>query len=558
MKLRHSLPIVLAALAVVPASSSAATGRWSAPVDVIPGSGALGVSAPQAFVSGATGRSLIVAGSGVEALLAAGDGAGVFSSATPIATAPSGSVGVDSALGVDGTVAVAWAAAGAGHATIVKPGGDVLTRADFPGGGVNAIGVGVGSDGTAVVAYRTKESPSAYSLRVAVLPAGSAAFGAPVVVQSPAATDFIDVAVGPGGAVALAYRQLTGKYRTRVAVKPAGAASFEPGASFPSAGELDDFSPQVAFDADGTIVAAWGNAAGASYALRAPGAASFGAPAPLGGGGAFDVDLQPTPSGAAAVAIAGGGAIRAALQSAPGAAFSEPVQVGPSFTSQFGGEAAVTTTPDGTVSVLFANPVDGAVHAVDAGGADQIVGYGKRDGVTPVSIASSADRTLAAWTSASGTVVAATRSATATPAAPGSLGPKPSGLDRRGPKLRLVGVPKRLRVTTKTKFITLKARCDEPCRFFVTANVRTRLSSKSRQRIAPLPPLQTKQPRSGTQRLTIKLGSFGLKDLRTALRRGRGAQLFLVVEATDAASNATRKRLQITLKPTAPSKRHLR
>jgi hypothetical protein len=129
-------------------------------------------------------------------------------------------------------------------------------------------------------------------------------------------------------------------------------------------------------------------------------------------------------------------------------------------------------------------------------------------------------------------------------------------LDKRAPRLRLIGAPKRLRVTSRTKTITLKARCDEPCKLFVTGNLRTKLSAKARQRIAPLPALQTKTPRTGTQKLTLKLGSFALKDLRSALRHGKGAQLFLVVQATDAASNAARTRLQITLKPTP--KKHSR
>jgi hypothetical protein len=128
--------LVLAAVvtALSPAVADAAP-RWSAPVDVIPGNG-LGAGAPQALVSGATGKSLILAGSGPDALLATGTAAGIFASAVPIATASSGNVGLDSALGPDGTVAVAWAAAGAGHVTIVKPGGDVLTQADLPGTGV--------------------------------------------------------------------------------------------------------------------------------------------------------------------------------------------------------------------------------------------------------------------------------------------------------------------------------------------------------------------------------------------------------------------------------------
>jgi hypothetical protein len=549
--------IVLAVVGVVAAPASA-LGAWSAPVDVIPGAGGPGpvaVSAPQAHVSAATGKSIVLAGSGQDALLATGTAAGVFGGASPIASAPgAGAVGLDSALGADGSVAVAWAAGGSGHVTLVRPDGGVGVRADLPGTGVNAIGVAVGPDGTVVVAYRTKESASSYSLRAATLPAGASVFGAPETIETPAAADSIDVAAGPGGAFAVAYRQLAGKYHTHVAVRPAGAGVFEPGQAMAAAADSDDFSPQVAFDSDGTVVAAWGNAAGALWAQRPAGAPAFGAAASLGAGPAYDVDLEPTPLGGAVVGVAAGGVMRVAAQSAPGGPFSALAPVGPSFTSQLAGDLAVTQTPAGTVTALFANPVDGAVHAVDAGGADTIVGYGTRDGVTPVSIASSGDRTVATWTTASGTVVAATRSATATPARPSDLGPRPTGLDTRPPSLRLLGAPKRLNVTSKTRTITLRARCGEPCRFFVTGSLRTQRSSKSRRRIAPLPAFRTKTPRPGTQKLTLKLGSYALKDLHAALKRRHGGQVFLVVEATDAASNTTRTRVQITLKP-APKRR---
>ena len=67
--------------------------------------------------------------------------------------------------------------------------------------------------------------------------------------------------------------------------------------------------------------------------------------------------------------------------------------------------------------------------------------------------------------------------------------------------------------------------------------------------------MQTKTPRTGTQKLTLKLGTLALKDLRAALKQHRGGQVFLVVEASDAAGNTARRRVQITLKPTAAKHR---
>lgn len=552
--MKPSLAVVLAVAALSPAASvsAASAASWSAPVDVIPNA-----TAPNAYVSGATGKSLVLGTSGAEAVLASGTASGVFSSPVPVATVPSATgVGLTSALGGDGTLAVAWTSGGAGHLTVVKPGGDVLTQADLPGAGVNAIGVAVAGDGSVIVAYRTKESSNSYSLRVATLPAGSMTLTAPVTLASGAPVDAIDVVTGPGGAAAIAYRVLNGRYRTRVAVRPAGAGAFEPGAAMSAAaGDGDDYAPHVVFDGDGTLVAVWGNAGGVLYALRAPGAPSFGAATPMGGGAAYDVDAVSTASGGAAVTFTGNGIVWAASQGAPGAAFSTPVQTGPSFTSPLSVDTAVTAAPDGTITTLFADPTTGAVHAVDAGGADVVVGYGARDAVTPVAIASGADRTLAAWATAGGTIVAATRSATVKPATPADLGPAPSGRDLKAPKLTLVGVPKRLKVSPKTKSIVVKARCSEACKLFATSNLRTQLSAKSRRRIAPLPPFQTTKPRTGTQRVTLKLGTLALKDLRSALKRKHGGQLYVVLEASDASSNTTRKRFQITLKPT-PAKRH--
>ncbi|WCB93805.1 hypothetical protein DSM104299_02522 [Baekduia alba] len=542
--------VALVAGLAVPAGASAVP-HWSAPAVVIPSpgpsTGPAATSVPQVGIGG--GRSVLAAGSGNRALLARGSAANVF--ASPVAVADSGGapVGTDTAVGGDGSVVVGWAAGGVGHVTVVAPSGAIVGTADLPGAGVNAIGVGLASDGSAVVAYRTKASASSYSLHVATAPAGSAAFVDAGTLESAAPTDSIDVAGGPGGAVAVAYRKLASKYRATVAVRAAGASAFE-ASQVLGGGDQDDQSPQVAFDADGTVVAAWGNPAGALWATRGVGATSFSAPAALGAGAAFSVDLESTPGGGTAVAVAGDGSVRAGVQP-----FASLAQAGPSFTSQFSGLAAVTTSPAGVTSAVWVNPTDGAVHAVDLGGADQVIGYGSKDTVTPVGVASSADRTVAVWTDQDGAVSAATRSESAVPASPGSLGPKPSGRDASAPKVKYVSVTKRLRVTTKTKTIKFKIKCSEACKYLLTGSLRTQLSSKARRSIAPLPPVTTTKVRSGVQTVTVKFGTLARRDLTKALKKHHGGQLFLVLEASDATGNGGRTRIQLTLQP-KPVKHH--
>ena len=383
----------------------------------------------------------------------------------PVAGAAGGSaIGVSSALGADGTAAIAWAAGGTGHVTVVGPGGGVVADATLPGGGVNSIDAGVTSDGAVVVAYRTKESAKSYTLRVATMAAGTTAFGDAVALQSGPAVDSIDVATGGGEAVAIAYRQLAAKYRTRVAVRPRarpvrGRRGDEPrrrrGRRLLAARGVRRRRVARGRVGQRGRRAVRGAAAGGA-------GAAFGDAQALGSGPAYDVDLSGAPGGGAAVSYASSGSVWAAAQGAPGGTFSAPVQAGPSFTSNLTVDTAVTAAPDGTVTTLWADPTTGAVHAVDAGGADVTVGYGSREAVTPVSIASAADRTLAAWTTAAGTVVAATRSASVTPAKPGDLGPAPAGRDTTRPKVTLPGAPKHLKVTTKTQSVALKVRCSRP------------------------------------------------------------------------------------------------
>lgn len=544
------LPLALLATAatLAPASAAMAAPHWSSPVEAIPISApdTFSTAAPQAFVT-AGGRTVALSGDGSRALLASGDVKGAFGAPLPIGSATDGTLGVRGAVGPQGQVAVAWAAGGSAHVTVVGAGGQPGPQTDLPGAGVNTLDVGIAGDGNVIVAYRTKQGTGRnvrYGLNVATAPAGGG-FGAPVTVDSGGPIDSVEVTTGPGGAVGVAYRKHTGKLRAHVLVRDPATGAFGAPQKL-SDGDSDDYSPQLAFDGDGTLVAAWGTMTGARYALRTPGAAAFGAAAPLADGAVTGVDLASTPGGGVAAAVAGGGRIQAAGQ-APGGAFGAATQVG-SYGTNISPTPAVTAAADGTVTVVYANPADGAVHAADVGGADTVVGYGAKDAVTAVDAAAGADRTVAVWTGAGGSVLAATRSEQAPPST--GPGPAPAGRDKTAPKLRIVS-SKRVRVTTKTKSIALKVRCNEACALMVTGDMRTKAGRK--KVVSPFRPVKTKA-KKGTQIVRLKLDKRARRGLGRALRAKRGALVFLRIEATDAAQNTRTAKVQLSLKAKEASK----
>ncbi len=539
------LPLALLATAatLAPASAAVAAPHWSSPVEAIPitAGTTLHTAAPMAFVTPG-GQTLALSGDGSRALLATGDVKGVFGAPVSIGSSADGRLGARGAVGPQGQLAVAWATDRGAHVTVVPAGGQPGPTTDLPGNGVNTLGVAVAGDGSIIVAYRTKDAAKHYGLQVAIAPAGGA-FGAPVTVDEGGPIDSIEVAAGPDGALAIGYRKYTGgNYQAHAVVRGPGAAAF--GAAQRVSDGGDDFQPQVAFDSDGTVVAAWGSMAGGRYALRGPGATGFGAAQPLGDGAVTSVDLASTPNGGVAAALAGSGRVQAAGQ-APGGAFGAAAQVG-SYSTSISPTAAVTAAADGTVTVVYANPADGAVHAVDVGGGDTVVGYGAKGTVTAVSAASGADRSVALWTAESGSVMAATRSEQAPP----STGPgtAPAGPDRVAPKLRIVS-SKRIRVTTKTKSIALKVRCNEACSLMVTGDMRTKAGRK--KVVSPFLPVKTKAAKRGPQTVRIKLDQRARRALGRALRAKRGALVYLRVEATDAAHNSRTAKVQLSLKAKA-------
>jgi hypothetical protein len=391
------------------------------------------------------------------------------------------------------------------------------------------------------VAWRSRASTSSYSVLAATAPPGGTFGSAQTVDSGSGGMDAVDLAAGPGGALAVVYRKLSPKYRTYAAVRPVGASAFEAPQKL-STGDAADTSPHVAFGTDGTLFAAWANPLGTGFAMRPVGATAFAAQAPLDTEGSFALDLVPTPQGGVAAAWAVSRAIRAAIAPA-GAAFGAPAQV-TTTGSQIVPEPRIAVAPDGVATVLVADPAGGEVRATDVGGASKAVGYGAVEQVTPVAVAASADRTLALWRDAAGGISVATRSAQAPPAT--GIGPKPAGPDKRRPKLTLLSRAKRIAVTTKTTRLTFKVRCDEACSILGMANLRI-VRPGLRRKISPLVTFRSKRPAATTQTVTLKLGTLARRDLRASLARGRGAQAFIDLTATDAASNTTRSTFQRSL-----------
>lgn len=522
-------------MAALPTTAGAAP--WSSPATLAPApAGDVVATAPQAFVSGST--SLVVSSDGATPWLARGDAKGAFGARTALGPAGPAAQSVDADMGTDGTLAVAWVSGGAVHVTVVPPGQAPRAPVDVAAAGTNGAAVAVAPDGGVIVAFRTKVEKT-YGIAVATAPPGGA-FGAPVTIDSgTAGMDSPDVAAGAGGALAVTYRKILTRYRARVAVRPAGAAAFESPVTMPAA-EQAVIRTRVAIGGDGYVVAGWVDGATAQVATRALGAPSFGAPATLGES-AFSLDLTPTPQGGTAAAWAGSSNVRGAVRPA-GGTFPAPATIG-SLTSPIVSDPVIAGSPSGIATVVYDDPADGSIRAADLGSPSTLIGYGKPSAANTPAVAQGAGLAVAAWRDATGAVVAATRSASAPAGSPGAA---PAGPDRTKPKLTIVTRSRTVKVTTRTKHVTIKVKCDEACSYSATGDLMTSRGKKIAH--APTRPYTAKTPRTGTRSIKLTLGSLAEKDLDKALRAGRSANLSIDLTASDKAGNATRKIVHLKLR----------
>jgi hypothetical protein len=553
MRSTPPLALAVALTALLPASALAAPGRWSSPVTITPNGGPQLSATAEAFIT-PQGRSLVLTSDGATPLLSVGDAGGGFGTPTAVGTGTDGLTQFDGAVGPDGSFAVAWASGGTAHVAIAPPGGSPGATVDLPETNVNAVAVAIGANGATTVAYRSKVMPiGIYTVSAATAPAGSSTFAEPKAIDNTrTGIDGVDVASAPNGDVAVTYRKQAPQYKTYAAVYHPGADNFEP-TQLVSASPDGDVGPRIVAGSDGSFAVAWGNSiAGPAYAVRAAGAAAFGAPQPLnpaGGDLSSFVDLAATPAGGAAAAWSGSGVIRAALAPA-GGTFGTPVDVD-TYTGDVVSQAAVTVAPDQTLTVVANHPADGAIEATDVGGTAQVIGYGAAGTLSPVAVASSADRTVAAWRNAAGGISAATRSPVAA-VAPVGPAPKPGPTDTVAPKVARVTRSKRVTFHKTPKTISVRVSCNEPCALTATGRLAFTVPGKKKPLSLPIHPyLGSRIPSAKTRTVTLHLGTKARSRLSTSAQSGRGATAYLVISASDAAGNVSRLKVQLTMKPAA-------
>ncbi|HEY4096418.1 MAG TPA: hypothetical protein VGM33_12950, partial [Baekduia sp.] len=461
---RLALAVVLAGL--LPASADAAQGQWSSPTTITAGGSSPLSGIAETFIT-SDGRSLVVTSDGSTPLVAVGNAGGAFSAPTPVGSPAADLAQVDGAVGPDGSFAVAWVSGGVAHVALAPPGGTLGAPVDLPGTNATAVAVTIGPDNRPTVAFRTKDAPSGFStLSTATAPPDSTAFAEPLALDTTrSVVDSMDVAAIAGGTVGVVYRkQAPSGFQTYAAVYQAGALNYETPQLVSSTGN-GDMGEQIVAGADGSFTVAWGNSGfGPAYAVRGAGAGAFGAALPLnpaGGDAAPSVDLAATPAGGAAAAWAGGGAIRAAT-SPPGGTFGTPLALA-GYADDIVSTPAVTVAPDKTLTVVVNHPADGSVVTTDAGGATQVIGAGAAGTPSPVAVASSATRTVAAWRNAGGGISVATRSPVVTPA-PTKPNTVPGTVDKTGPKITRIAKVKRVLFHETPTVVRLKVRCSEACR----------------------------------------------------------------------------------------------
>jgi hypothetical protein len=552
---RLALAVVLAGL--LPASADAAQGQWSSPTTITAGGSSPLSGIAETFIT-ADGRSLVLTSDGSTPLLAVGNASGAFGAPAAIGSPAADLAQFDGAVGPDGSFAVAWASGGVAHVALAPPGGSLGAPVDLPGTNATAVAVTIGPDNRPTVAFRTKDAPSGFStLSTATAPPDSTAFAEPLALDTTrSVVDSMDVAAIAGGTVGVVYRKQAPGFRTYAAVYQAGALNYEQPQAVSAAAD-GDVAPQIVAGADGSFTAAWGNgASGPAYAVRGAGAGAFGAALPLnpaGGDVSPSVDLAATPTGGAAAAWAGGGAIRAATSPA-GGTFGAPLAVD-GYAGDIVPTPAVTVAPDKTLTVVANHPADGGVVATDAGGAAQVIGAGAAGTASPVAVASSTTRTVAAWRNAGGGISVATRSPTATPA-PIKPNVVPGPVDKTGPKITRIGKVKRVLFHATPTVVRLKVRCNEACRVTATGRLSFSVPGTKRKTDRTIHRYPGKKTASAkTQTVTLHLGTKARRALAHAAKAGRGANAFIVVTASDTAGNTSKLNAQITLKP-AEKKRH--
>ena len=536
----------LAALAVLPATASAAP-HWSAPDIVFPADPA-SQAAPSILMDSA-GRAIAVSSDARGPVIATGDATGHFGAPDVVAPGQAPADGVDGALGADGTLAVGWDVDGVVRVAVRKAGAssfDAPVDLTPANGGTPALAVG--PDGTVTAAWREKSGAGktkSYVIKVVTFGPSGGAGDAQTFDAGTSPVDSAIAAAAPDGTFAIAWRRAAPTYRVRVAVRAPGAATFGEPTLLDGGGQGLDTDVNLAFGSDNTLAAGWANQSGAFVALR-PAGGAFGAPQNVsaGSGRGYGLGLAGGPGGVLSAGFDGGNALKVADGGASG--FGAPADVTPIPQSQVITNVHLAYDAASGLEAAWLDPTDSSIHTADrpAGGAftAQRVGFGDIGTGTVSLAAGPAGRATVLWRVRDGSVAAAVRSETADttpgdPSSPAVTPPPARDLRAPVPTLRTKSVK-----LGKKKTITLRFRCNEACTLVSSGRILLAKGS------APLNPPRSGKPKTGTQKVTFKLGTSTLRQTRAILKRRKTATARIEISAADASLNTALRRFSVTIK----------
>jgi Ca2+-binding RTX toxin-like protein len=193
-----------------------------------------------------------------------------------------------------GSTIAAWES-GPGVEYSIRPDGGAFTAAQTLPDASGSFVLRMNARGDAALLYTYYEYHLGPQVRLAVRPAGAGAFGSPVVVSAPIATDSgnsftgLGLAVGPGGQIAMAWSQTTSGASVVDVARATMAAVTPGGPQTVSAAGAFAYHPWAAVDGQGDAIVTWVEAPdsntywGSLHAVVSASGAAFGSAFAIGG-----------------------------------------------------------------------------------------------------------------------------------------------------------------------------------------------------------------------------------------------------------------------------------